>query len=128
MKKHASGFTLIELVIVIVVLGILAVIAVPKFVDVQDDAKANTLSFSVNEINKAMVLNYTYCSSLGNVPTPDKCVKISNCSDAKNLVQTDIQITAADITGKDGTTLSCTATLSGSTKTFIAKKAGNTET
>ena len=36
MKK--SGFTLIELVLVIVLLGVLAVTALPKFVDIQDDA------------------------------------------------------------------------------------------
>ncbi|PZQ98660.1 MAG: MSHA biogenesis protein MshA [Aeromonas media] len=39
MKKQ-SGFTLIELVIVIIILGILAVTAAPKFLNLQDDAKA----------------------------------------------------------------------------------------
>ena len=38
MKKQA-GFTLIELVIVIIMLGILAVTAAPKFLNLQDDAK-----------------------------------------------------------------------------------------
>lgn len=38
MKKQA-GFTLIELVIVVVILGFLAVTAIPKFLDLTDQAK-----------------------------------------------------------------------------------------
>lgn len=37
------GFTLIELVIVIIVLGILAVIAAPKFINMSDDARLASL-------------------------------------------------------------------------------------
>ena len=37
--KNSSGFTLIELVIVIVILGILAVTALPRYLDVTEEAK-----------------------------------------------------------------------------------------
>ncbi|WP_284439538.1 prepilin-type N-terminal cleavage/methylation domain-containing protein [Paraglaciecola algarum] len=41
--QNQRGFTLIELIIVIVILGILAVTAAPKFIDIQGDARGATL-------------------------------------------------------------------------------------
>ena len=42
MKRNA-GFTLIELIIAIVILGILAVTAAPKFINLQGDARSSTV-------------------------------------------------------------------------------------
>lgn len=41
--KRQGGFTLIELVVVIVILGILAVTAAPKFLNLQKDARESSL-------------------------------------------------------------------------------------
>jgi len=43
MNKKQKGFTLIELIVVIVILGILAVAAAPKFIDMSRDARLSTL-------------------------------------------------------------------------------------
>ena len=58
MKKANSGFTLIELVVVIVILGILAAVAVPKFFDLSGEAETAAAQGVAGSLASATSVNF----------------------------------------------------------------------
>lgn len=60
--RNNKGFTLIELVVVIVILGILAATAAPKFMDLQKDAKTSAIHGLQGAVKSAA--NMAYAKSI----------------------------------------------------------------
>ncbi|TFH90208.1 prepilin-type N-terminal cleavage/methylation domain-containing protein [Vibrio ouci] len=57
--QQNKGFTLIELIVVIVILGVIAVIAAPRFLNLNKDAKANTMLNVGAGMESALTLLYS---------------------------------------------------------------------
>jgi|GEM_PF-461761 len=89
MLKKNGGFTLIELVMVIVLLGILAAIAVPRYVDLQTEARLAVLDASVGAIRSAAIIQLAQTrttntfASIVAATELDSAIQISgNCANA----------------------------------------------
>lgn len=87
MKSRQTGFTMIELIVVIVILGVLSAIALPKFINMRGDAEQAAADGVAGAAASAMNLNFSGCALTNNVVTANKCVLMSACSTVGSLLQ-----------------------------------------
>jgi len=71
MLSNKQGFTLVELVIVIVIIGILAAIAIPKFADLSDSAKVAACKQNQEAVESACTIYYANSAMAGTPEYPD---------------------------------------------------------
>ena len=116
MKRTQAGFTMIELIVVIVILGVLAAVAMPKFVDLGGDAETAAVKGVAGAAASAMAMNYgTRKANSANGQA------VTNCTDAASLMQgglpANYSITAGALA--NNATATCTVSKGTYSATFI---------
>lgn len=99
--RNQSGFTLIELITVIVILGALAVIALPRYIDLQDEAERAATEGVAGSLAAASAVNLA--ASLAGDPASDT---ITDCSQLGGQLAgglpADYTIVASSLTANQG--------------------------
>ncbi|MRD72695.1 prepilin-type N-terminal cleavage/methylation domain-containing protein [Rhodocyclus tenuis] len=88
MSSSQKGFTLVELVVVIVVLGILAATALPKFIDLSSDARKSVVQATEGSMRAANTMIYAKAVATGNLTNASLTVGSATISTTNGFATT----------------------------------------
>ncbi len=103
MLRNERGFTLIEIIAVLVILGILAATAVPKYINLQDEARASAAQAAIAEVKARSMLYYAVNTLRNGAPPP--IASITSSLTSAPDVGADFGVTAA-VNGTNGINIS----------------------
>lgn len=84
-----KGFTMIEFVMVLMILGILAAVAIPRFIELQANAQQVAVDGVAASLGEASSVNYTRCLESNHDVTVDVCMHVAKCSDIVVAIKPD---------------------------------------
>ncbi|WP_028770105.1 prepilin-type N-terminal cleavage/methylation domain-containing protein [Silanimonas lenta] len=93
--RRQSGFTLIELIIVIVVLGILAALAVPRFISLQREARIAVIDSLFTSLRSGSNVVYAKSAAAGRAGLANSTIDLDGSGISGGTIQTNYGYPAA---------------------------------
>lgn len=107
-----SGFSVIELMLVVAIIGVLSIIVIPKYINLKSNSQTNTTKYLAATLTTANSENYA-----ARIISNANGVAIKNCRDAANMLRNGLPVGYSINSRGAGVNTTVTCTLTGPSST-----------